>query len=78
MKKERKPARCWDYAESAGNGALFGIAAASLLQVYHAITNQIPDNIPAHVLSEFAAFAVGGAVLFAAACAICNFLTRIK
>jgi hypothetical protein len=50
MKKERKPARCWDYAESARNGALFGIAAASLRQVYHAITNQIPDNIPAHVL----------------------------
>ena len=72
MKKERQPGRCWDYAESAQNGALIGITAASLHQVYRAITNQIPDNIPAHVLSEFAGFAVGGAVLFAAACAICN------
>ena len=72
MKKERKPARCWDYAESARNGALFGIAAASLLQVYHAIMNQTPDNIPAHVLGECAALAMGGAVLFAAASAICN------
>ena len=78
MKKERHPARCWDYAESTWNGTLFGIAAAALHQFHHAITDQIPDNIPVHVLGECAAFALGGAVLFAAASAICNFLTRAK
>ncbi|MBD2749688.1 hypothetical protein IC232_23700 [Microvirga sp. BT688] len=74
MKKERQPGRCCDYADSAQYGALFGIIAASLHHVHHAITNQIP----AHMLGEYAAFALGGAVLFAATSAIRNFLTRTK
>jgi hypothetical protein len=43
--------------------------------VYHAHTNQIPENILAHVLSELAAGAVGGTILFAVGSALCN---RIK
>jgi hypothetical protein len=70
MKKERKAAQCWDSAYSAQNGALFGIAAASLYYVYRAMTNQIPENILAHVLGELVAFALGGTVLFAAASAL--------
>ena len=78
MKKERKPAQRWDYAYGARMGVLAGIAVGSLHQVYRAFTNQIPENILAHVLGEMAAFALGGAVLFAAALAICNFLTRTQ
>jgi hypothetical protein len=78
MKKEYKSARCSDNADSAQDGALYGIVAASLHQINHVITNRIPDNIPVHMLGEVAAFAVGGVVLFAAASAIRNFLTRTK
>ena len=76
MKKKCKSAQCCNNEYSAQNGALFGIAIASLHHVYHALTSQIPVNIPAHVMSESAVFALGGATLFAAASALCNLLSR--
>jgi hypothetical protein len=76
--KKCKSAQCCDNAYSARNGVLFGMAVAPLHQVHHALTQQIPKNILAHVLGEWAAFAIGGAALFTAASAICNLFSRSK
>ena len=51
------------------------IAAASLHHVHHALPSQIPENIPAHVLDEMAAGALGGVIVFAVVSTVCN---RIK
>jgi hypothetical protein len=76
--KKCKSAQCCDNGYNAQNGALFGMAIVPLHQVYHALTQQIPENILAHVLSEWAAFAIGGAALFAAASAVCNLFSQSK
>ncbi len=48
------------------------MAIATLHIVHHALTNQIPGNIELHALSEMVAGALGGAALFAAGSALCN------
>ncbi len=53
------------------------MAVASLHHVQHALTNQIPENIPAHILGEFAVAACGGAIAFVVVSLICNRLRRI-
>jgi hypothetical protein len=72
MKKKCTSARCCDPSGNALYGGFFGIAVAALHHVQHAFTSQIPENIPAHVLGEFAVAACGGAIMFAVASAICN------
>ncbi len=56
-------------------GGLVGAGVASLHHVQHALTSQIPANLPAHVLGELAAAACGGAILSLIFSAIC---TRLK
>ena len=75
MKKKCISAQCCDTRGNAFYGGLVGIGFASLHHVHHALTKQIPDSILAHVLSELAAAAFGGTILFAIGSAICN---RIK
>ena len=53
-------------------GGLVGIGVASLHHVHHALTSQIPANIPTHVLGELAAAACGGAILSLFISAICR------
>jgi hypothetical protein len=72
MKKKCTSSQCCDTPGKALYGGLVGIGFASLHHVYHALTNQIPGNIAAHILSEMAAAAFGGAILFAVGSAICN------
>ena len=72
MKKKHTSVRPWHTPSSVVDGGLAGIAAASLHHVYHAITNQIPDNIAGHVLAELAAGALGGVILYMAFAALCN------
>jgi uncharacterized membrane protein YdbT with pleckstrin-like domain len=62
----------WSLRSSAVNGGLAGIALAALHQVYSAIAGNIPDNIYAHVIGDFVAGAVGGAILFVAIAALRN------
>ena len=64
MKRGSKPEPGWSLWSSAINGALVGIVLAALHQVYHALSSNIPDDIYAHVIGEFVAGAVGGAILF--------------
>lgn len=75
MKKKRTSAKCCDTPSNARFGGLAGIAVASLHHVYHALSNQIPENIPAHVLGEIAIGAFGGVIVCAFVSAVCN---RIK
>jgi hypothetical protein len=75
MTKNCTSAKCCDTPGNARFGGLAGIAVASLHHVYHALSNQIPENIPAHVLGEMAAGAFGGVIVFAVVSAVCN---RIK
>jgi hypothetical protein len=67
-----------DDAFSARTGALFAMAIVPMHQIHHAITQRIPDDILLHVISEWVAFAIGGAALFAAASAICNLFSQTK
>lgn len=77
MEKRCKSVRCCDTAGNALYGGLLGMAVASLHHVQHALTNQIPENIPAHILGEFAVAACGGAIAFVVVSLICNRLRRI-
>jgi hypothetical protein len=54
------------------------MAIAALHHVHHVFTHQIPESIPAHVLGEWAAFAIGGAAVFAGASAVCNWFSQTK
>jgi hypothetical protein len=45
------------------DGALVGGAAASLYHVYVALSNQVPENVLAHILGRTAAAAFVGAVV---------------
>jgi hypothetical protein len=78
MRNGCKSPQCCDNAYSARIGVLFGVVFGSLHQVHHAFTHQIPENIPAHVVGELVAFALGGATLFAAGSAICNWFSRSR
>ena len=63
------------YSDMSGDacyGGLVGIGVASLHHVHHALTSQIPANIPTHVLGELAAAACGGAILSLFISAICR------
>jgi hypothetical protein len=53
-------------------GGLVGFGFASLHHAYYARSNQAPEKLLTHVLSEPAAAAFGGAVLFADFSATCN------
>ncbi len=63
---------CCDNAYSTRTGGLIGMAVATLHIVHHALTNQIPENIELHAFSEMVAGTLGGAALFAAGSALCN------
>jgi hypothetical protein len=49
------------------------LVVTSLHHVHHTLTNRVPDDLYSHVLGELSAFALGGAALFAAASAACNY-----
>jgi hypothetical protein len=72
MKKKCTSAQCCDTRGGAVYGGLFGIVVAAMHHVHHAVTNVIPDNIPVHVLTEMAAGAFAGAILFTVASVLCN------
>ena len=72
MTKNCTSPKCCDTPSNARLGGLAGIARASLHHVYHALSNQIPEHIPAHVLGEMAAGAFGGVVVFAIVSALYN------
>jgi hypothetical protein len=76
MKKKCSSKQCCDNAYSARTGVLFGFAIAALHVVYHAVRNQIPESVYAHILAEMSAYVLGGAALFAAGSAICNWFSR--
>jgi hypothetical protein len=76
MKKGCSSAQCCDNAYSARSGALLGTAIGSLHIVYHALTNQVPEDIYQHVLGELIAGALGGSALFAAVSAACNWFKQ--
>jgi hypothetical protein len=59
-------------------GALAGMGVTSLHHVHHAVSNQIPDNIVAHVLSESAMGAAAGGTFPAAVTVLVNRFRRHK
>jgi hypothetical protein len=61
-----------DLKSGAFYGMLVGLAATFLHHFYHALTLDFPENLYAHVVSELAAGSLGGAALFTAGCAFCN------
>ena len=74
MKRGPKPEPGWSLRSSAINGALAGIVLAALHELYHAVSSNIPDDIYVHVIGEFVAGAVGGAILFTVISVIRNHL----
>jgi hypothetical protein len=72
--KELEPYSKWAIESSAVNGSLVGIATATLHQVHHAISNNIPNDIITHVIGEMFAGALGGALLFAGVACLRNWL----
>jgi hypothetical protein len=62
----------WSLTSSAVYGCLTGIAVIALHHVHQAISNDIPDNIYAHVLGEMFVGSFGGGVLFTVIAAIRN------
>jgi hypothetical protein len=78
MRKGCKSPQCCDNAYSARIGVLFGVAGGVLYQVYRAFTHQIPESIYTHVFGEIGVSALGGATLFAAVSAICNWFNQSR
>ena len=76
MRKRCTSAPCWDTAGNARLGALVGIAVAALNMIYHALSDQIPENLYAHVIGEYVTGALAGAAVFAAVSAIYNWRKR--
>ena len=72
MTKKRPSVPCRDTASHACDGALAGGAAASLHHVYLALSNQVPENVLAHILGQTAAAAFGSAIVFAVGSVLCN------
>jgi hypothetical protein len=66
----------WSLTSSAVYGCLTGIAVTSFHHVHQAISNDIPDNIYAHVLGGMIAGSLGSAILFVLIAAIRNRLRR--
>ena len=66
----------WGLRSSALYGCLTGIALTSLHHVHQAISNNIPDDIYTHVISEMIVGALGGGALFVIIATIRNRLTR--
>ena len=61
-----------DMLGSAHYGGFVGAGVASLHHVQHALTSQIPENLPVHVFGELAAAASCGAILTLVTSAICS------
>ncbi len=77
MVEKAAPWKPWSRAAA----ALWGGVLGSLLELAHVIHGFLVGLFPnidpfVHVLSEFAIFGVGGAVLFALVAEICNRLKR--
>jgi hypothetical protein len=66
----------WSPSSSAFCGCLVGLAGTALHQLYSAISNNIPDDIYTHVISEMIVGALGGGTLFVIIATIRNRLTR--
>jgi hypothetical protein len=64
--------------DNAVMGALAGMGITSLHHVHHAVSNQVPDNILTHVLSESAMGTLAGETLTAAASALVSRFRRDK
>jgi hypothetical protein len=71
-------APCCDMAGNASDGALAGAAATSLYHVYLGLSNQVPENLLAHILGEPAAAAFGGAVVCAVGSVLYNWLKSVR
>ncbi|MBM6583002.1 hypothetical protein ILT44_22620 [Microvirga sp. BT689] len=65
-----------DAVSNACDGALVGSAAASLYQVYLALSDQVPQNILAPILGGTAAAALVGALVVAGGAALYERLKR--
>jgi hypothetical protein len=76
MKNRCSSKQCCDNAYNTRTGVLFGIAVATLHIVHHALTNHVPESIEIHAVSEIVAGALGGAALFAAGSALCNWFNQ--
>ncbi len=72
MTKRCSSKQCCDNAYNTRTGALLGMALATLHIVHHALTNHIPEGIELHAVTEMGAATLGGAALFAAGSALCN------
>ena len=66
----------WNITSSARYGGLSGVAVASLHHVHHALTNDIPGNIAAHVIGEMSIGILAGVSLFTAVAVVQNALVR--
>jgi hypothetical protein len=67
----------WSVSGSLLNGSLIGIAAGALHHVYHAVTNDIPENIYSHVIGELVAAALLCAGLFVGIATLRNWLKSL-
>ena len=76
MRKRCTSAPRWDTAVNARLGGLVGIAVAALNNLYHALSNHIPENLYAHAIGEYVTGALAGAAVFAAVSAIGNWRKR--
>jgi hypothetical protein len=66
----------WSLSSSAFYGCLVGLAGTASHQVHSVISNNIPDDIYTHVISEMIVGSLGGGALFVIIAAIRNRLTR--
>ena len=78
MTKKHTSVPCCDTAVNACDGALAGAAATALYHVYLGLSNQVPENLLAHILGEPAATAFGGAVVCAVGSVIYNQLKSAR
>jgi integration host factor subunit alpha len=66
MKRRLEPGQMRSTSASAVYGWLTGFAESALHQINSALSNDIPDDVYMHVVSELIIGALGGAILFAA------------
>ncbi|WP_404295238.1 hypothetical protein ACD578_27710 (plasmid) [Microvirga sp. RSM25] len=76
MKQRLEPEQMWSIAASTVYGGLTGFAVGVVHQIHSALSTEIPDNVYMHVVGALLVEAIGGAILFAAAAWLRNWLKR--